>query len=387
MNALSAILSVVIFLGVLGSNFIALRFLSKEPVKSFPNISAWILNCALANFLHCLFILPVGIGVYALESQDLLIVEDFWMQTETPFSIQFHAVALLFVIFFDYVKIRNLSTKKTHVLLFLSVLVVSLCFMLPQVILASTSRGDLMNVTQTPGERFSVDPSDSLEDYMLLCTMVTSILLPALLIIVCHPFTKQNFQSLQQDRTNKNLQDSETNLHSSFIQKKEENSAFIQRNEDHFSHVNDHDSNEIELEYIETKCNTTKHQGTNTEQNDNALDAKLKQFHEMQKRLRHCGMMTSSLEGSEDESDEDNSDYDESVETETSSSMLRKYYINAAIHFLFWLPWVTAKFINWNCPFCIVSKSSMFLVSLVPCAGMIFSPAAIFMTNFLGKCT
>lgn len=142
MDAFPGIISVVVFVAVVISSSISLRLLGKEPVASNTNISTWILNCALANYLHCLFILPIGIGFHSLGLQDLHIVEDIWMELETPFSLQFHSVAFLFVIFSEHMKIRQLSKIKAHALVFLSVFVTSLCFMFPQIIIRATNTED-----------------------------------------------------------------------------------------------------------------------------------------------------------------------------------------------------------------------------------------------------
>lgn len=112
MDAFPGIISVVVFVAVVISSSISLRLLGKEPVASNTNISTWILNCALANYLHCLFILPIGIGFHSLGLQDLHIVEDIWMELETPFSLQFHSVAFLFVIFSEHMKIRTTFEDK-----------------------------------------------------------------------------------------------------------------------------------------------------------------------------------------------------------------------------------------------------------------------------------
>lgn len=378
MDAFPGIISVVIFVAVMVSNSFSLRFLGKESVASNTNISAWILNCALANYLHCLFILPIGIGFYSLGLQDLHIVEDIWMELETPFSLQFHSVAFLFVIFSEYMKIQQLSKIKAHVLIFLSVFVTSLCFMFPQIIIRATNTEDLTNATGS-FDSFGLEKSDSLNDYMLLCTAITGVLLPGFLIIVCHPFTKHIFLSIQQNQEKANMQISENGPNAALTE------ATDTRGE--FSRIGDQDSNDIELEYIMENENTDIKQHENDkEETDKHLETKLIQFREMQKRLRHCGMMTSSCDNFEDGSEEDNCSYD-TPETDTDCSMIRKFYVNVFVHFLFWLPWLGAELANWSCQFCNVSKPAMFLVTLIPCVGMIFTPAMITIKNFVGNCS
>lgn len=378
MDAFPGIISVVVFVAVVVSSSISLRLLGKEPVASNTNISTWILNCALANYLHCLFILPIGIGFHSLGLQDLHIVEDIWMELETPFSLQFHSVAFLFVIFSEYMKIRQLSKIKAHALVFLSVFVTSLCFMFPQIIIRATNTEDLTNATDS-FDSFGLAKSDSLNNYLLLCIAITGVILPGFLIVVCHPFTKHIFLSIQQNQEKTNMQISENGPKAGLTE------ATDARGE--LSRIRDQDSNDIELEYITENENTEiKQHGNDKEERDKHLETKLIQFREMQKRLRHCGMMTSSCDDLEDGSEEDSCSYD-TPETEADCSMIRKFYVNVFVHFLFWLPWLGAEFANWSCHFCNVSKPAMFLVSLIPCVGMIFTPALITIKKFAGNCS
>jgi hypothetical protein len=375
MNILPGLLSIVIFIAVFVSNCISLKFLKNESVKSYTNITSWVINCALANFVHCLFILPIGIGLYSVESKDFQSVEDFWMEIETPISLQFHSVALLAVIFFEYVGSKRLARVATYALLSCNVIIVTVVFMVPSVIIKVvytekyvTNVTDSLNITS--GQESVSSESDM---YALLCTTITAVALPSFLLIVCHPFTRQNFHL---GKKRDSLQCLNNDGKSPFIQ----HQTIPENNYDTDDVASDNDGARDSVtkppqEDIESADDT-----------DDRLEIKLRDFRNLQRRLHQCGMLTSPIGESEDESQE----VDTAIDSETSDTdeaMVGKFYINAVLHFVFWCPWIIVNFINYKCQDCEISPIVLFYVSLLPCVGMIFTPVLINMPDILTTCT
>lgn len=377
MNILPGLISVLIFIAVFVSNCISLRCFKTESVKSYPNIASWVINCAFANFVHCLFILPIGIGLYSVESKDFQSIEDIWMGIETPISLQFHSVALLSVIFFEYVRSKRL-TRRTYAFLTCIVIISTVLFMVPSVIIKVVyTESNVTNVTNSFNTSSRQDfVSTDNEMYALLCTTITAVVLPCFLLIVCHPFSRQNFSS---GRKGGSFQCLNSDGKSPFMQPGPS---------DEFISENNYDTDDVEPEHDGTHGSFKNHLQSNSKSADERLDIKLKEFRDLQRRLHECGMLTSSIEESDEESrGDDSASVSETTDTEIDRVMVRKFYINVVLHFLFWCPWITINFINFNCQHCEISKTTTFFVSLIPCIGMIFTPVLIIMPNILKRCT